>query len=240
DLMQCLFTMVSLNCLLLTWKGARGWWLVSMVSFILGLLSREVAILLPAYIFLLGIVYHRQWKKALVAALPYFAVAAIYYILRQNIFPISSLSPTRFLDVHFLLEWGTVVCSYLLRFLLPWTIFAHLPAIVHQAVIKWLAAAALVAVCAVALKRKKFAAMNDAALVGFIWLIVSLVALVTTLHMFAHLGPYLSEHFLYFPSIGFALLVAAILKSLPSPRVSGAIMLGLCAYFLTVGIINRD
>lgn len=236
DLLEALFSLLSFNALLLYLKGSRNRYLaLSLAASAAALLCREVALLNTAYVFLISYAWSRDLKKALRISFLFLILALVYYSARVLAFPIAGPG------LGFSLASGAgsgiaLAVQYVLHFLCP--------ALILAASVKGYWLAALLAACFLGLiflklrESKNFP--EDALLVGLgtIWIGLVVVPIAVTQKLIDRLGPVLSEHFLYFSSIGFALLWAFILDRTQNGFVRRLLFVISMVYFLGVGIMN--
>ncbi|MCX5681323.1 MAG: tetratricopeptide repeat protein, partial [Candidatus Omnitrophica bacterium] len=221
---------------ILYFKEGKGRWLaVSFGAFAAAVLCREVAVVNAVYVFLVSFCFTRDFKKALKAFLPFFVLGLLYYGIRTFVFPIASYGITE----KFLFKAGNgigLAGVSILHFFLPASILAIFP--------KGILAATLLALCFFGIVTAKlFRSKNfseDILLVGLSILWIALVALpiFVAQGLMARLGPVLSEHFLYFSSVGFVLLLAFILDHFPQSFIQKLLITGIMIYFIVVGGIN--
>jgi hypothetical protein len=211
DLLQMFFGLMSLMFFVeFIQKGRSVLYVLSVVAFVLGLLSREATIILPVYIFIVALASGRGVHRAVYDSVPYFCLSGCYFLLRENFAPVATESVRGFSWAS-LLQWKVLIGEYYLRFLFPWSVASDFLSIFNNLwllSIIWLLLGVMTMIYFLHHDNKFH---QRPYIFGVLWLLVSAISLYPTKHMFARLGPYLSEHFLYFPSVGFSVLVAACL-----------------------------
>ncbi|MDO8580584.1 MAG: tetratricopeptide repeat protein [Candidatus Omnitrophota bacterium] len=222
DLLQTFF---SLACLIGFWRyGSAGtnpaWFLFIIMGFTAALLSREASLLLPLFAGCLSMVHpatinHRRIKLGLIAL---FLLALSYYLFRLNFYPIIRDPQLHHLSLKALADWLLLSLEYNMRFLFPWTMFSsvwQIPGVHHVLILIGLTLLGAGSYRVWAIKPTLTDA-RKALILGWLWLMIGSLSLFITRRMFMKIGPYLSEHFLYFSSLGFVLILATILIHLQS------------------------
>ena len=125
DLLLAFFTLSSLVSLIIFIRQEKKEWLwASLGLFVAALLSKEVALLNVAYIFMITFYATRQLRRTVVITAFFGIVAVGYYLLRLQTFPISASSVV---DIGGLIQVAGLGVSYLLRFLMPWAAITAVP-----------------------------------------------------------------------------------------------------------------
>ena len=234
DLLQASFSLLCLIGVLCHLKETkRRWWYLSLVSFTLAVLSREAAVLNVGFIFLITYYSTRQFKRTFSILSPFVILAAAYYVLRAATFPIAGEG---LLSVVAAGGGGLVLAvSYVLHWLTPALVLAVLPQGVFLAGVLGFCSLALLVMI-----MRRDENFSDVPIAGFgiLWIAVGLLPIVATARLIERLGPVLSEHFLYFSSIGFALLIALILERMRTLWARKLLFVGLVSYFLSIGLLN--
>lgn len=239
DLLQTFFSLAALLCFL-TYLSRRHWaaYLFSMAFFILALLSREVAMLFPLTVTLLGIVFFqcgqqkekgnvktinqyishssgtvsdRDIKRHIIAvSAPFYILAFVYYLLRQRYFPIINAEFLSDFSLMEIVQWLKLCIQYTIRFIFPWSVFSSWgPYILNV----WFGLAMIAGITFGLFQFSNRSHQKERRIVvGFclVWLLLGWLSLWPTRHAFVKQGYYLAEHFLYFSGIGWALLVAYV------------------------------
>ncbi len=241
DLLQISFSLIALILFILYLIRHNIFvYLLSLFAFLLALLSREPAILLPFYVTTTAFYYYkvRRGKDSasvrtlnqyitkaeafdprntlrpsiLTLSFPFYLIAAVYYVLRQMYFPIVNPGEVSFVLID-LLRWLKICFQYNTRYFFPWSIFSSAGVIINNV---WFCVGFLMVLTSVVHRHMFKTRVKDNVSIfwfSFIWLILGSLAFWPTRHAFAKQGFYLAEHFLYFSTIGFSILLAQLLLS---------------------------
>ena len=223
-------------------QGGRGYAALSLLLFVLGLLSKETAIVAPALVVLTTVLVHRalwqpggfsmRWK---LSGAGHSAVAFVYLIGRFGLLNIQSPASTGVDLSRAMLSMPYLLFRYLRLLVLPYGLtpehsFGFLDSVFSPlAIFSW---AALIALAVLVVLAKKWTGLSYGLLFFF-------VALVPVLNLVPLHRPF-SEHYLYLPAAGFCLAIGALgdrLLRLSKPArqaVVAAGLIGLVAY----GAIN--
>lgn len=258
DLLQQFFLLItSITIILSLEKQNFILLLMSICSFILSLLSRETAIIFPAFAVLIAYTYSDDRKRSAIVFALFSTISLVYYFLRKKFLPITQTASLESFSFSALQDWIVISTEYFSRFLFPWSIQAQLPILWKHVVV--LAALIFFPIVIPAIiwrgSKNKF---NNSSLdldsrlrgndirnknkefiyFGLLWILLSFIPLYVTRNMFTKLGPYLAEHFLYWSTIGFVLCLSAFILSLPSKvqKIIGALVF---TYFLVTTITNN-
>lgn len=179
----------------------------SALSYVLGLLSKEMAITVPLIIVAHGVLLHQGSKRrALLFALPVL-ITTLFYLSFKLAFltpPGQQGPPSLPLEVHALLIARTLG-TYLWMILLPVHLNADRTLPLESLAAEWqtwASAASLLLVLAWALIL--FLGRMRLALFGLLWLMVGLIPVSNVLYQ--HTRP-IADQRLYLPSVGFSILV---------------------------------
>jgi len=194
------------------------WIAASLLFFALALLSKETAIVLPAFVFAYewmsdGV---KPWRRATLSTLPYVALSLLYVWVRHAVlsglmFPEATLTLK-----DMLLTWPSLVWLYLQHLILPvgLGVFYDTPYISHPTLrnfaLPLIGCVAAAAVLIVASRKSRVAAMAS------LWLALPLLPPLAAIGLFSHVD-LAHDRYLYVPSIGFVILVALLLQ-----RIAGA------------------
>ncbi len=205
------------------------WMLLSLISFIAALLSREVAVLNVAYIFLVTYFLTKDFKETIKVSALFVGVAVVYYVLRLIVLPIAGHGLSLDLWYGLLLAF-----SYCLRFLSPSIIQVFLPEYITVMILLTMG---IFITIKIAKSQEK---SNDRAVVLFAlaWIVLGILPLMITQRIVERLGPVLSEHFLYLGAIGFALLLAWLLGKIEKVFIRKALCVFFISYYLCAGFVN--
>jgi tetratricopeptide (TPR) repeat protein len=234
DLLMAFFSLSSLVSLLFfIEKKINKWLWVSLGLFILALLSKEVALLNVALVFIVSMYATKDLKRSGRITVFFGIVACAYYMLRLQFSPIST-GPAVGLDDFF---QGMIQGSaYTLRCIMPWSMMVMMP------YSSWISF--FWPVFCLALLFNGLVRSNDhrdgvaAANLGISWIIVGVLGFIVTQRIIGRLGPVLSEHFLYLESVGFVLLLAMMIEHLSFPFFRRALFSGLVLYFIVLSTMS--
>jgi tetratricopeptide (TPR) repeat protein len=231
DLLQASFGLLCLIAVVCHLREKkRGWWYLSLLSFVLAMLAREAAVLNIVFVFLVAYYASRDIKRALWTLAPFVILASAYYSLRTQLFPV--VQGNAFSGIG---EGLAVAGLYVTHFWMPALVSAVVPNAAWITAVLTLCVVSLLVMILV----RRDNAINEMTIAGFavVWIAAGLLPFIVTQRIVERLGPVLSEHFLYFASVGFALLTAFMLEKL-SLHARKVLFVGLVTYFLTVGLIN--
>jgi tetratricopeptide (TPR) repeat protein len=234
DLLMAFFSLSSLVSLLFFIENKIKRWLwASLGLFILALLSKEVALLNIALVFIVSMYATKDFKRAGRMTLFFGIVACAYYMLRLQVFPISTGAVIGLDDLFQGMIQGA---AYTLRHIMPWSMMVLMP------YSSWISF--FWPVFCLALLFNGLARSNDrhgsvaAANLGISWIILGILGFIVTQRIMGRLGPVLSEHFLYLESVGFVLLLAMMLEHLSLPIFRRALFSGLVLYFIVLSTMS--
>lgn len=189
--------------------------ILSHCLFVLGLLSKELAVVFP--IVILAYVYY--FKKKPLSSIPFFIISGVYLLLRLSIFQFITLRPPALTRFPFFLRITVlpkVIFTYLKLLILPTGL--HMSRELVRPVsflgifIAWLALGALVAGCIYLLKYKEKRIIVSFFLAWFI------IFLLPQSGLFP-INAFVSEHFIYLSSISFFTGLSYLLFRLLKKRV---------------------
>lgn len=242
DVLAALFSVVSLLLLVRCFTAARSSvpLTLSLVAFFLALLAKEMAVTLPAAVFLLSWTYGprpRGIRSALARTLPYVGLVVVYAAVRLA--AIGSLTSRESADRsigEIVSQVAVVVTTYLGTLVWPPARFnvepvPAMPDAIGGRVIAGLLLIALVAAIAlVPAARRRLPAVS----VGLLWMLAALVPVSHILPVETLIG----ERYMYIPSLGACLAIAALVVALLSRgrEVTGAAARASVLLFGVVGV----
>lgn len=204
DLLQTFFFLASLLlfCRFHSGEAPRARvYLLSLACFVLALLTREGALLLPVFL-ALCVLFMERGRRGLRLIIPYAAIACAYLLLRSLLLPSSALSPASAASWQRLAAFARLNFTYFSQLVLP--LDAQLFLKEHGAGAFFAAVSALLAVffAARAFRERpsRFAAL---------FFLAGLLPLLKLAELRASFGKVITEHYSYISSMGFALLIAA-------------------------------
>jgi hypothetical protein len=218
-----LFYLSSIALYLRGRSGGAGWELLSLFSFLLALMAKELAISLPFLILawegVLSGFRLRQWLRV---CLPYFALLAGYVLFRYLLFGHLPYSPLH-TNMH-PLRLVTNAGIYTAKIFAPWGLEGLKPFFRAHPTGLWLAAILGLVAAGMLCWRCRRAVRTPQAL-SLIWIGV---AMLPVLRLYSPWNTYL-------PAAGAALLIAGLVNGLESRRIrlgAFAVLLGVSAVYL--------
>lgn len=240
DLLQAFFSLCSLFCLAHYFKTPSRWkFILSVFWYFLALLSREISVILPLYSALICFYYSRNVKKTVLITLVFAVFGIGYYLFRRQLFPIVHDASVGAVSFSSLAQWIFASFEYTFRFFIPWSVLSVLPDVFRNRFIPVIFLSGAAFILLNHLWRTPEKGGRNQIFAGLAWIGIGTLPLFVTRHMFLRLGPYLSEHFLYFSSIGFVTVLGVVLAGLNRPVRIGAIAL-VSAYYVVVGAANNS
>lgn len=172
---------------------------LSLLLFVLGLLSKELSVVFPLAI----LAYLFYFKRERIASLPFFLISGVYIILRLSVFQFMTLRPPALAKFPLLIRLTVlpkVIFTYLKLLFLP--LGLHMsrelvrPVSFFGIFIAWFLLGLLFLICVYILKYKE-----ERKIISFLfaW---SLIFLLPQSGIFP-INAFVSEHFIYLPSISF-------------------------------------
>ncbi len=212
DLLVAMFILAVFIFYILSKTDKRKIFLpLSLFSFCLALLSKEVAFIVPWVLLAQEALFTKRYKKTY----PYILIAFAFFVLRQALVPLKTFhafSPTLLLSVP--------------KAFLSYSIALVFPANLHKSwhispVASGIHADFILSVVGIGLLGmlvKKTCARSKPALFGIIWFILILLPFSTLLYLFCKIEFFpFSYAWLYTPAIGAFLFVASLLAPDPGP-----------------------
>ncbi len=197
DLLATLFCLLSLHLALAPEKFKKG---LSPFFFVMGLLSKESAMVFPLLFVAYGVLVEKRKKDWAPTAGIFFAILFLYGFLRFFFFPFRVQStvahaPGLFLRV---LSLGQLILSYLILWIVPYPLHLEKRAPFVRGIgdiggfLFLLAALGIVWIIHSLWKK------NRPLLFGVVWFLISFLPISNLLLIY----PSMADHYLYFPSIG--------------------------------------
>ena len=197
----------------------------SLVLFLAALLSKEMTVTLPLFLFCYAFTFVRESRRrALYAALSFWALLTLYFLVRNRYFPLTQEPLWGYLPrlPSALVSSGMLVLSYLRLLVFPHPL--HLERS-HNLLPGFFEPQALlfpigVVACAGALWRFR---QRKAERFLFVSFFVTLLPVLNIVPIY----PSMAEHYLYLPSVGFFLLAAGVAEEKWSSVRTGALRKGM-------------
>lgn len=239
DLLMVFFVLMSVLFFIKHTESRRGrsYLVVSIASFIMSLLSKEMAMILPFLLAMNIFLKKSEKKKPIKSLLPYFIILLIYVLLRATVFDFIK-GPNKFIDYSFpasiplwrrLLTDFNVVVTYARLLLFPFDLYMQ--RFIRPAIklfeINVLLPALLIALLAFITRR--LLRYNRMFLYGVAWFFICLVPVLNIYPI----SVFLHEMWLYLPSVGFFIALSVIFQDVVKRR-AGKILSGI---FITAFLI---
>lgn len=218
DLLSCLFLLVSFLLYMASAKGLKlrlSLYVLSLFSFLLALLSKEMALTLPLLISIYAFMFEERGGR-LKRALPFFAVLIGYIVFR--VFALSSFLTSHQVQappVTLLLTASTAVFDYIRLLFIPYPLKAYYAIEWHSSLsLKVLASLVLLLASALTIALLYMKGRRTMAY-GIIWTYLSIAPVLNI----GALGEYsIAERYAYIPSIGFSIFFGLVLVEAARPR----------------------
>lgn len=210
------------------------WYLLSLITYFLSLLSKEMAVTLPLIVYCYEYIYGRKKEKGLFSILPnryntgYIAITLIYILYK----PVSGGSL-----FHGLIERGAsipwLIISYVKLLLFPVVLSADYVVVPINSyssplfILPFLAVISLAA--AIFMMRKG----EKGVLFGFLFFVITLAPVYNIVSM----DNFIAERYLYLPAAGFAVLAGAVISAIISDLKSKFLYL-LITVFAVAGLYS--
>lgn len=217
ELKDVLYTLFFLGSMLLylhyNSSGKKMFYILSLLLFVLSLLSKSAAVVLPVVLLIADYIQqHKPDLKSLLNKLPFFALSVLFGIIAlksqdaqaQHLTPDYSL-----INAFFVASYGLLF--YLFRFFVPFQLSAFYPHPVNTDVLPVLYYLAPLIIAAVIFVLFRLIRDRRMLIGGLAFYVVS-VALV--LQFFPVGGAVVADRYTYVPYIGLALLVAVFIEKL--------------------------
>ncbi len=243
DLLQAFFSLISLIALIFYFEHKRKFWLmVSLGSFTMAVLSREVAIVLPLFAGLVSSRYlllEKDKKRIWLAMLYFLMISALYYGLRSQLFPIIDKTFLNGFSWRNIQEWAVTTAELYLRFFIPWSLLFSIPPILKIVLFYVFCLSGLGLITYLFLKTSDDRKPSEILKFSVWWLALNAFPFWVTGKMTMRLGPYLSEHFLYFSAIGFCLMLSLVLLKIKKALLRRSLWVTVCFYYISVAMFNN-
>jgi len=236
DLLATLFILISLIAYLKWYDSPKIWvFIISCLSFVLAIFSKEVSLVLPALIVLIeywrrnkniGEFLRTDIKKILIYLIPFFLIGILYFFMRVFVLRLTTPPyPTgRFFTTVFLMQkvflYYKKLLVYPVNLIGDYIGYFSIPKILFN----WKVALAtfvnvIIFTCAVwaLVKRNTFG-------LGYFWFLFTLLPV---LNIFP-LGIICAERYLYLPSIGFCIIVGSLILQIKSKQLP---------FYITIAIV---
>lgn len=234
DLLSTLFSLGSLIALLCyIQKNIKPWLWLSTLLFVCALLSKESAILNIVYVLMTAWFIIRQGRRVVIITAFFAVIAAAYYILRSNFFPINTGAAFGLADLTGGLTAGFI---YILRLWMP----AFGSSVISYApVISLIWVVSSIGLLISSLKSSSVGSgRRRECIFGLLWVGIGLAQYVVVVRVIGRLGPVLSEHFLYFQAVGFVLVLAVMIDGIGRQFLRKAVFTALVFFYVSFSILS--
>jgi len=214
------------------------WSTAGYLCFFLALLSKEIAVTIPALLLLYEwlLARHVRWRRLF----GYAGILAAYLALRLAVLRgFVASNQTGILaqqDVfHRLLTVFKVAGYYLKLLLAPWPLtpdYSDVP--LPRSLMDWQVAVPLAATVALLVLAWKWRHTHPAPALAILWFFVALLPISNVVSI----GAFAGERFLYLPSVSLALLLAGLLAHVQAPRRRGLLLSGAALATLAFGVMT--
>jgi len=236
DPLAALFIFLSLNLYIYSQKKEKNlFFFFSLCCFILSLLSKEIALVLPFLIILCDLIlWPDKFKKNIKYYLSYGGIWAIYIILRLTLLKFQTTAPPEFTlsFVYRILTATKALSQYTILLFAP--VHLHMERVFYPVTSFWNHWGILTIVFSIlycALLKPLFKS-HKIILFGSLWFLLTIFPL---LNLLRPLNAFFAEHWLYIPSVGFFLVLSlTIHKIFIEPK---KIMLTIIGWLLISGSI---
>ncbi|MBN1913388.1 MAG: tetratricopeptide repeat protein [Candidatus Omnitrophica bacterium] len=239
NLLEAVFIFLSLITFIKYCLDHKKYLLIlSLFTFILSLLSREGALLLPFFLLLCSVFLRLEAKKTVKGLLPFMAISLFYLFLRAGFIPCDKFNPSgmHLKDAFINLAWS--MQYYLINLILPSSLKVALfgRSILCDLILFaiYLSVMAYVLFQA-AIRRERVA------IFALLFYITSLLPVVKLAGTFEYFGAVNIEHYAYMASIGFFLILALLFKNLSArfKDLSLALLSAAVAVYFSFTVINN-
>jgi tetratricopeptide (TPR) repeat protein len=190
-------------------RGGRGWRLASLALYVLALLSKPTVVMLPLLLLLLDAWPLRRLRwEAVREKWPYFLLSLgsgiITVLSHERTATISSMTAVDYL--HWPLHAGYLLAFYLAKIVWPTGLTSVYPPPDPFSLANPVVALGLATVVALTIILVRAARRRPGPLVGWLWFVI---AIIPTLGLVQYSWVIASDKYVYFPALGFLMLICA-------------------------------
>ncbi len=239
QLLETFFMLLSLFCAVRYFMyQKKPYYMASLLLFVCALFSREGAVLLPLFVIICALFLSIDKKKILIYLIPYALIGLSYFVLRSRFMPCSKCN---FVNI---LSWGKIsgfiwlTQEYLSQLILPagLRILYFGNGILLRQVLLFLSFV-ITAYClikAAVFKKKIF-------LFAIILYFIGLIPTVNLIDHIGYFGTILSEHYVYFSSIGLFIIIAYLIIQLSYRfnKLAKACIVVCFSFYICLTIVNN-
>ncbi|MDD4894479.1 MAG: tetratricopeptide repeat protein [Candidatus Omnitrophica bacterium] len=238
NLLETLFMLSSLavfiSCVI---REENRYYYISVLFYIAALLTREGALLLPAYIFICALFLRLGRKKIAITLAPYVIIGLAYIILRNIFMPSDKLGALNSLSFQDIAVYLSYLHNYLWQLILPLSLKIGL--LDNNWFLKPVFYFCSFLILAYLLFEAVFR-RNKIIAFGLIAYFIGLLPVIKLRDILIYFGPVLCEHYVYNASIGFCAILAYYMAALLDNynRLGKAIFIAIVLYFSFLTIIT--
>lgn len=239
NLLETLFVFLSLAMFMsFAESGKKAHYALSLLCFMLALLCREGALLLPLFIAICAVFMGLDRKKTAACLMPFAVVGVLYAAWRLKFIPCDRLDLSALLSPGRLLAFAGMAQAYIEQLLM---LVGFQSAFFAGNFISSLALS-FIALAATAYFLVRALILKDR-IAGFALLlyIAGLLPVMNLGDLIGYFGPALSEHYAYIASCGFAILIASLVLrlSLGSKVFAKTFFIALVCYYSALTVANN-
>lgn len=225
-------------------NSKRKYYILSLITYCLSLLSKEAALMLPGLIVLIDYFQTKSLKKTAThfkIFLPYIMIAAVYFLLRLttlnfqdvlNFYGTQTLYTTN-IFVR-LLTFLSTLPTYMGILFYPQTLYIDRPTPVESMLLRSSILLSLAVIGIIFSLSVRIFKKNPIFLFCFLWFFIAMIPVSGIIPI----NGLIYEHFLYFPSVGIFLVVSylpyLVLGKIKFRYISFAVLLVTCCILLTL------
>lgn len=247
-----IYVIFALLTFLFYLKNQRMYYLLSLITFFLSLLSKEAALIIPGLIMLIDFFQTQSVKKTrkhLALFLPYILIAGIYFLLRLTVLNFQDTlnfygTETQYTTNIFvrLITFLSLLPEYMRFIFYPDILYIDRVADIVTTVDNTNVIVSIAAIVSLLFLSIKYKTKHPIFFFCFLWFFIAMIPVSGIIPI----NGLIYEHFLYFPSVGiflaiaylFYLLLTQVKNSLLSLGVLGII--GVIVLLLTIRTIVRN
>ncbi|MDD5156022.1 MAG: hypothetical protein PHF11_06045, partial [Candidatus Omnitrophica bacterium] len=238
NILEMMFVFLALVSLVRYYIDKRNWeYLLSLLLFMLAVLSREGALLLPFFAVLCAAVLKVDKKRLALTILPFVVICVLYLLFRGHFMPNDKLKFHDILSWQRLSVFFYLVQSYVSQLILPFGLAARilpLKAALNMFLTPLSFAFILGAALSVVFK-------NKPAAFGFIFYLLGLLPLLNLVDNIYFFGKILSEPYVYMASVGFFIIAAAMLTRFYArlPKIAAPVTVLIILFYASLTVANN-
>jgi tetratricopeptide (TPR) repeat protein len=216
DPLMTLFLLLSvLGFLRWMEQGNLLWWVASLVAAAGCVLSKEPGVMLPVVLLVSALALRRikPLTQVLLAALPFFALSAVFLVLRQSVLGAFSRPLVPASTAQMIFTWPSALLFYLRHLFLPPVVAPYYPVFIVQSWKSWAFFGPLLGLLAAA-AGLCFLLWRAAGWRKFCFCLAWILAPLAPALYVKALAPYelVHDRFLYSPLVGFCIAAALVLQ----------------------------